>query len=213
LPRSIKRSSQKNVFASQRTVPRLFSGLPRAANDPPYSDIQALTGRLSAGEEEAFREFHARYFDPLYRFLLGVCRGDAHAAQDALQSTLLRVARHARTFEREEIFWGWLKAVARNAARDQGRRRKRYWGLLEKFTFARGSDQETDGEHWREVLGESLSEMPKVERELLEGKYIIGSSVAELAAQAGLTERAVESRLFRLRRELAARVLQKLRQQ
>jgi DNA-directed RNA polymerase specialized sigma24 family protein len=55
--------------------------------------------------------------------------------------------------------------------------------------------------------------MPPAERELLEGKYIIGSSVAELAAQAGLTERAVDSRLYRLRRELAARVLQKLRQQ
>jgi RNA polymerase sigma factor (sigma-70 family) len=85
--------------------------------------------------------------------------------------------------------------------------------LLEKFTFARGSIQETEGEQWREVLGESLSEMPPAERELLEGKYIIGSSVAELAAQAGLTERAVDSRLYRLRRELAARVLQKLRQQ
>ena len=192
---------------------RLLSGLSDAANVPPSSDILSLTGRLSAGEEEAFREFHARYFDPLYRFLLGVCRGDAHAAQDALQSTLLRVARHARAFEREEIFWGWLRAIARNAARNQGRRRRRYWGLLEKFTFARGSIQETEGEQWREVLGESLSEMPPAERELLEGKYIIGSSVAELAAQAGLTERAVDSRLYRLRRELAARVLQKLRQQ
>jgi len=201
------------VFASQRTVSRLLSGLSDAANVPPSSDILSLTGRLSAGEEEAFREFHARYFDPLYRFLLGVCRGDAHAAQDALQSTLLRVARHARAFEREEIFWGWLRAIARNAARNQGRRRRRYWGLLEKFTFARGSIQETEGEQWREVLGESLSEMPPAERELLEGKYIIGSSVAELAAQAGLTERAVDSRLYRLRRELAARVLQKLRQQ
>jgi RNA polymerase sigma-70 factor (ECF subfamily) len=201
------------VFANPRTVSRLISGLSGAANDPPYSDTQSLTGRLSAGEEEAFREFHARYFDPLYRFLLGVCRGDAHAAQDALQSTLLRVARNARAFEREDIFWGWLKAVARNAARDQSRRRHRYWGLLEKFTFARDSNHEPEGEIWREALGESLSEMPPNERELLEGKYILGSSVAELAAQAGLTEKAVESRLFRLRRELAARVLQKLREQ
>lgn len=139
-----------------------------------------------------------------------MCRGDAHAAQDALQATLVRVARHARTFESEAVFWGWLRAVARNAARDNGRQRRRYLGLLEKFTFARGLMLEAEGEPWRAVLDESLTEMSLAERELLEGKYLRGLSVAELATQAGLSEKAVESRLVRLRRALAARVLQKL---
>src|SRR4051812_2969801 len=76
---------------------------PSTANDAP-SPIAVLTRRLAAGDEAAFREFPARFFDPLYHFLLVVARGDAHAARDALQETLLRVARHARAFEDEDAF-------------------------------------------------------------------------------------------------------------
>ena len=67
-------------------------------NAPDASGIAALTRRLATGDEAAFREFHGRYFDRLYRFLLVVTRGQEHAAQDALQETMLRVARYAREF-------------------------------------------------------------------------------------------------------------------
>ena len=40
---------------------------------------------MAAGDEEAFREFHAHYFDRLYRFLLVVARGQEHEAQEALK--------------------------------------------------------------------------------------------------------------------------------
>ena len=79
------------------------------------ADVAELTRRLASHDEEAFREFHARYFDRLYQFLLVVARGQEHEAQEALQETLLRIARHARRFDDEDAFWCWLKAVARNA--------------------------------------------------------------------------------------------------
>jgi RNA polymerase sigma factor (sigma-70 family) len=199
------------VFASPRAVSGPLTGLSAAANDGSHSEIGSLTRRLKAGEEAAFREFHARYFDRLHRFLLSVCLGDAHAAQDALQATWVRVARHARAFDEEEVFWGWLRAIARNAARDDGRQRRRYFGLLEKFAFTRDAIAQPQDERWRAILNESLLELPPAERELLEGKYLRGASVADLSAQTGLTEKAVESRLLRLRRALAARMLEKLR--
>lgn len=52
--------------------------------------IADLTRRLAARDEEAFREFHTRYFDRLYQFLLVVAHGQEQEAQDALQETLLR---------------------------------------------------------------------------------------------------------------------------
>ncbi|HVY68617.1 MAG TPA: hypothetical protein VHH73_01740, partial [Verrucomicrobiae bacterium] len=69
--------------------------------------ITALTRRLAAGEEAAFREFHAQYFDRLYQFLIVVARGQEHEAREALQETLIRVARYARPFADEEAFWCW----------------------------------------------------------------------------------------------------------
>jgi RNA polymerase sigma-70 factor (ECF subfamily) len=187
---------------------------PSSASDANSADISLLTRRLAAGDESAFREFHARYFDRLYRFLLVVTRGHEDAAQEALQQTLLRVARHAREFSDEDIFWSWLKAVARNAALDGGRKRRRYLALLERFTFLRPSPEAAAGEsdeRWREVLDEALAEMSDEDRALIAGKYLEGARVRELAGDTGLTEKTVEARLFRLRRELADRILRKLR--
>ena len=90
---------------------------------------------IAAGDEAAFREFHGRYLDRLYQFLLVVARGQETEAQEALQETLLRVVRHARAFDTEEALWDWLKVVARSAARDGGRKRHRYLALLSRFTL------------------------------------------------------------------------------
>lgn len=173
-----------------------------------------LTRRLAAHDEEAFREFHARYFDRLYQFLLVVARGQEHEAQEALQETLLRVARHARAFDDEEAFWCWLKAVARNAARDGGRKQRRYLTLLERISFRwKTAEQGTnDGAESRlqTLLTESLNELSPDERSLVESKYLDGVATKELSSRTGLTEKAVESRLLRLRRQLRERLLKKL---
>jgi RNA polymerase sigma factor (sigma-70 family) len=183
----------------------------------PAGGVAELTRRLAAHEEEAFREFHARYFDRLYRFLLVVARGQAHEAQEALQETLLRVARHARAFDGEDAeaaFWSWLQAVARNAARDGGRRQSRYQALLERFTFRRPPEapESADGAEARlqALLAESLAELPPEERRLVEDKYLDGVTTKALSSGTGLTEKAVESRLRRLRTRLRERLLKRL---
>jgi DNA-directed RNA polymerase specialized sigma24 family protein len=94
----------------------------QASTSDHSTGVVSLTLRLAGGDEEAFREFHTLYFDRLYQFLLVVTRGQEHEAQEALQETMLRVARYARGFETEEAFWSWLKVVARSAARDAGRK-------------------------------------------------------------------------------------------
>jgi RNA polymerase sigma-70 factor (ECF subfamily) len=175
-----------------------------STSQPASADVALLTRRLAAGEEAAFREFHARYFDRLYQFLLVVARGQEHEAQEALQQTLLRVLHYVRVFESEETFWSWLKMLARSAARDAGRKQHRYAVLLQRFAL-----------HWRDfaaepspgesnqlsiILEESLKELDANDRHLIEGKYLEGASVKELSANTSLTEKAVESRLLRLRR-------------
>lgn len=187
---------------------------PVSANDKTSAAIAALTRGLTAHDEAAFREFHARYFDRLYQFLLVVARGQEHEAQEALQETLLRVARKARAFDDEEAFWCWLKTVARNAARDSGRKQRRYFALLERFSFRRGEVEGQTGNgiesRLQLLLTESLNELTPDERLLVESKYLDGAAVRELSARTGLTEKAVESRLLRLRRHLRERLLKKL---
>ncbi|MDB6039042.1 MAG: hypothetical protein JWM99_2883 [Verrucomicrobiales bacterium] len=179
------------------------------------ANIARLTERLARGEEAAFEEFHELYFDRLHQFLLIVARGQMEEVQEALQETLLRVARYARSFETEEAFWGWLKVVARNAARDRGRKEQRYLAVLKRFAFGlnggTAQDFGDDEERLRLIVEESLAELDPRDRCLIQGKYLEDETVNELSGKTGLTERAVESRLLRLRRELRERMLKKLR--
>lgn len=176
-----------------------------------------LTRRLAAGEEKAFCEFHEIYFDRIYHFLLAVTRGDEHEAQEALQETLLRVARNPpRVYEDEEKFWRWLKAVARNAARDGWRKRRRYLAILERFSLRWGgifvSNADAAETRLLDLLSECLGELSQEERALIEGKYFDGAAVAELSSNSGLTEKSVESRLHRLRAQLRERLIKKLKE-
>ena len=176
------------------------------------SEISSLTRRIAAGDEEAFREFHERYFDRLYRFHLVLSRGSEHEAREALQETLVRVARRVRAFDSEEVFWCWLKLVARNVARDGGRKQKRYFNLLQKFSLSRPDEvsSDSDDKNLHALLRESLAELAPDERLLVEGKYLEDRTVRELSAQTGGTDRSVESRLARLRRRLRERILKGL---
>ncbi len=177
-------------------------------------DTLRLTRQLAAGDETAFREFHDRYFDQLYHWLLVISRGQVAEAQEALQESLLRVARYARPFADEEAFWCWLKVVARSAARDAGRKQRRYLNLLRNYALhwasvERARDSTADGE-LSDRLEEVLLGLDPQGRSLVEGKYLQGWSVQELAAQRGLSEKAVESRLLRARRQLRDGLLQLL---
>lgn len=176
--------------------------------------IGVLTRGLARGDERAFRDFHERYFERLYQFLLVVARGQEDAAQEALQQTLLRVVRYAREFDSGEAFWCWLKVLARSAARDAGRKQHRYVALLQAFAGRRRVENEPaqieEGGPQR-ALRECLEELEPLDRRLIEGKYLDGLTVKELAVEAGLTEKAVESRLLRLRKHLREHTLEKLR--
>ena len=178
-------------------------------------EIARLTRRLAEGEEEAFRQFHARYFDRLYRFLLVVTGGREDEAREALQTTLLRVVRYARQHSSEEVFWSWLTVVARSAARDAGRKQRRYLALLGRFAhlgFTREPQATSDNnERLGAALDESLVELTPFDRRLVVAKYIEGVTVKELSLETGLTEKAVESRLLRLRRELREALLKRLK--
>jgi RNA polymerase sigma-70 factor, ECF subfamily len=194
-------------------LPELTTVAEGRTNPATTSAIASLTRRLAAGEEEAFRQFQALYFDRLYRFLLVVARGDETQAREALQETFVRVARYARNFEGEDAFWNWLKAIGRNAARDAGRKERRYSALLERFTWRSQPDPPSAVQDSALALAleESIGELEPDDRLLIEGKYLEGQSVRELSAQAAQTEKAVESRLLRLRRQLREGILKKLK--
>ena len=63
----------------------------------------------------------------------------------------------------------------------------------------------------RALLESKLTALPEDERQLIEQKYILRQSVREIADGQQTTEKAVESRLSRVRRKLKDAVLAELK--
>lgn len=186
-----------------------------ATEPEPSSGILELTARMSQGEEAAFHEFYDLYFDRLLRYLLVVTRGQEEIAHEALQLTFVRTARHVRAFDSETAFWNWLAVVARNCAADEFRRRNRQQSLLARFFHQLPAevDLKCDGESEQllKFLETEIAGLPEDDRALIEGKYIGQKTVRDLAGERQTTEKALESRLLRLRQKLRTATLGRLK--
>ena len=171
---------------------------------------------MAGGDEAAYRQFYDGYFDRLLRYLLVVTGGNEETAREALQLALVRVVRHVKAFETEEKFWSWLTVLARSALADESRKRRRYFAFLERFTRHQETgpsamDNGEADEQLRALLESKLTALPEDERQLVEQKYILRQSVREIADGQQTTEKAVESRLSRVRRKLKDAVLAELK--
>lgn len=160
----------------------------------------------------AWRMFYNEYFDRLWRYLLVVTDGNEDVARESLQAALIRVARHIKVFRDEKIFWSWLTVLARTAFLDETRKRRRYFSFLDRFMRQKEiepRDEQAD-ERLNVILKRYVACLPADEQHLVEQKYFGRKGVREIAKEMQTTEKAVESRLSRIRRKLKDAVLKEL---
>jgi DNA-directed RNA polymerase specialized sigma24 family protein len=105
--------------------------------------------------------------------------------------------------------------LARTSLIDEERKRKRYFGLLDRFIAwtkpaVAGPLCDADGALLT-ALDQELAALPIDDRALLERKYFDGMAVKEIADELHATEKSIESRLVRVRRKLKSTLLTQLR--
>jgi len=205
----------KHYFAGMSITPAFFSPpieiIAKMATEPKPPDVLTLTGQMARGDEAAFHEFHALYFPRLLRYLLVVSRGQEDLAREALQLTFVRVARRVRKFESETAFWNWLAVLARNCAVDELRKRTRQQNLLARFFQQRPADAANEDLEFQNLVEQEIARLPDDERLLLERKYFAEETARSLAEELQITEKAMESRLLRIRSKLKTLVLNRLK--
>jgi len=182
----------------------------------PPVDVPALTERMKRGDEAAWRQFHQLYFHRLLRYLIVLSGGREETARDALQATMLRAVRHVRRFADEETLWSWLTVLARSAFLDETRKHSRYRSMLDRFfhreTATTPSLAPSADARLLALLELNLARLSPEDRALLEQKYFAGDSVEAIANATHVTEKSIESRLVRIRRQLRALILTQLNQ-
>lgn len=190
------------------------AALTSAEDPPPAGSVAEFTRRLVAAEDAAWSEAHARYAHRLLRYLLVAARGDEQAARDALQACFVRAVRHIRVFATEEALWSWLTLLARHALADARRSTGRWRRFLDRWRpLAADASRPIESDPLADHLASAMATLEPTERRLVEEKYLDGTSIRALAQEAGITEKAVESRLARAREKLRGRLLESLRQE
>jgi RNA polymerase sigma-70 factor (ECF subfamily) len=152
-----------------------------------------------AGSERRMREIVAANARPLRRFLLRQTHGQAEAADDLVQETMLRAWRKLDELpESAESIRRWLFTVARNLAIDAARARQSRPVEVcgENVTWVGSTEDTFEGLLDRATLREALLQLTPEHRTVLVALYYRDASVAEAAEGIGIPEGTVRSRSF-----------------
>lgn len=149
---------------------------------------------------ETFAALYERTFPKVYAYVASLLR-DRAAAEDVTAQAFERAYRKRRGYRpgRGSID-AWIFGIARNAALDELRRRKRRATLeIEPVDEAQpGADELLDMALKRDVVRAALAGLDAKERELIALKFAAGLPNSSIAEVLGTTESNVGTRLHRI---------------
>ena len=152
-----------------------------------------------------------RRYGPLLRYVIAPILSNPQDREDCLSEVVLRAWEKSGQFDESRGSWtAWLTAVARNTALDHARkqaRRNTAGEMKENMPSPEPTPEETVlCRERQEAVRRALEGLSGGERALFYRKYYYRQSTAQIAAELGLTERAVEGRLYRLKKRLRAQL-------
>jgi RNA polymerase sigma factor (sigma-70 family) len=146
--------------------------------------------------------------------VLGVCRrilDDPHAAEDAFQATFLVLVKKARTLRDRSGLPSWLYGVAQRTARKARASESRRRAVEYRVTRTKDAIDESSirQAELRTVIDEEIRRLPEHYRVPLVLCHMEGLQHEEVAQRLGCPVGTVESRLYRARERLRARLLRR----
>lgn len=165
--------------------------------------IQMLCAHDARGMESLIQKYGR-----LLRYVIGGILQNIQDAEDCYNDVCLSLWQKAGSYSSEMATLAtWLTAVARNAARNMqkslSRREKHEGATLENEFLGEHSPEETVlRAETQSRLQAVIYTLDKFEWILFYRKYYYMQSTQQIAAELGMSERAVEGRLYRLRKRL-----------
>jgi RNA polymerase sigma factor (sigma-70 family) len=177
--------------------------------DHPHMRSGGVTDTLTAppavpSSWERFESLYRSSRDDVYAYVCTLLR-DPAAAEDVTALAFERAYRRRRTFDRrrgEER--AWLFGIARNAALDELRRRRRMATLVGEPSDVDSvlDDEGAEVTLRRTAVQAALAGLPAREREIVALKFHAGLSNAELARVLGVSESNAGTLLYRTMEKL-----------
>ena len=179
----MKRPLQRSCGMSGAIAERLSGAFERTASTP----------------SESFEALYRRAFPRVYGYVATLLR-DRSAAEEVTAQAFERAYRKRRSFRASRgTEEAWLFGIARNAALDELRHRKRRAALEAdaEDAHAPGPDEHADGALRRQAVRAALARLAPRERELVALKFAGGLSHEEIGRVLGISASNAGTRLHR----------------
>jgi RNA polymerase sigma-70 factor (ECF subfamily) len=174
---------------------------------------EGLMTQLQGGDDAALAMLMQRWEIPVKRFIFRLV-GNTADAEDLAQEVFVRVFLKRHTYRTGARFSSWIFAIAANQAKNRLRWWKRRPTLSLNAWLESGGDVEDgtiksaaavpgyDQDERTETVQKAVSDLPLDQRTAIVLFEYEEKSMAEIAAIAGCSIKAVENRLYRARRQL-----------
>lgn len=158
---------------------------------------------LRDGDNQAM-EALMRQYGPFLRYILIPILSNASEREECFSEVIMRIWQKQAQYDPEKGSWkAWMAAIARNTALNWNRGRKQTEPLTEEIPIDTIAPEEILLRKERQkALEQALSRVSRQERLLFYRKYYYLQSTAQIARELGMTERAVEGKLYRLKKKL-----------
>lgn len=146
------------------------------------------------------------HYGPLMRYIIAPILQNPQDREDCLSEVSMRVWEKIGQFDGEKgSFHAWLTAITRNTALNHARRAS--GSSAEELSESTPSPEPSPEEallkkERQEALKTALNRLSYKDRLLFYRKYYYRQSTAQIAAELGMTERAVEGKLYRVKKQL-----------
>lgn len=146
------------------------------------------------------------HYGPLMRYIIAPILPNPQDREDCLSEVTLRIWEKIDQFDPRRGSWNaWLTAITRNTALNHARKAlgSSAEELPEDTPAAGHTPEEAVLQRERqEAVRDALERLPYRDRILFYRKYYYMQPTAQIAAELGMTERAVEGKLYRLKKQL-----------
>lgn len=170
---------------------------------------QELLELLRSRDDRGLQALQSRY-GPLLRYIIAPILSDDREREECYSDVCWRAWDKIDLYQEDKgSLKNWLTALARNAALNRARHTAQESEHPCPETLADPQPAPEEALLHREQLEQlrtAMATLPQLDRLLLLRKYYYRQSTAQIAAELGMSERAVEGRLYRLKQKLRSQL-------
>jgi RNA polymerase sigma-70 factor (ECF subfamily) len=169
---------------------------------------EQLVEAAQNGHLESFGALYQRYYSSMVALAYSVL-GDRDCAEDAAQEVFAIACHQLTSLKHRDKFGAWLAGICRNTARQMLRVKGKTMSFCdpakrEPSDMWQPTENTDTQEHRQDAIRQAVWKLPPAERELVVLRYYNGFSHAQISRVLDISASAVNGRLIRAKRKIAA---------